>query len=601
MVGTRHSWKLTTAFVLALALRGTANAELLYQENFEGDDSGYDIGDESYFPPTPSEGGVDTSWSPGVWGLNTIADQIGLVQNAPARRAAILWDHTAFSDDFAREPRDVDLVNRLGDWHYRSRARADKRIGFWGGYLEESVDLVRESLVGAGYTDGNIVELLAPEDIDPDNPELDLVIHSSALVSTEFSGLKVPVISFSASDHDDSGIAGIGQATTFDDAISLQVPTEFRDHPALGAAGADGTIEWTVQGPTTLQGIGKTHNGGKAIALVEDPTTESLVPAIFVIEEGAPLLGAFNPDPEGDQYIVASALNKHGDMLERILELDPIDVSGQTDLKMTVALAATAADFENSDYLIIEADPDGPGPQGFATIAEFYGVDETHDPTNDSGCLKGLSNGFEPGAVGDICLPADEFGNYTFDLPEGSTNLVLSFRLLSTWGNEIVGIDNIRVHTGDLVPTVPGDFNSDGVLDAMDIDDLTTQVATGNNPAGYDLTGDSVVDINDINSWVKDAFNSWIGDANLDGEFNSGDLVTVLSSGTYEADVDAVWSTGDFNGDGRANTSDLVAALSDGGYEVGPRAAVAAVPEPASGLLLLLAGLWLPQVLRRRR
>ena len=101
--------------------------------------------------------------------------------------------------------------------------------------------------------------------------------------------------------------------------------------------------------------------------------------------------------------------------------------------------------------------------------------------------------------------------------------------------------------------------------------------------------------------WVKDLYNSWIGDANLDGEFNSSDLVIVLSSGTYEADVDAVWSTGDFNGDGRTNTSDLVAALADGGYEVGPRAAVAAVPEPATSVLLLVATVWLVGVSRRRR
>ena len=77
----------------------------------------------------------------------------------------------------------------------------------------------------------------------------------------------------------------------------------------------------------------------------------------------------------------------------------------------------------------------------------------------------------------------------------------------------------------------------------------------------------------------------------MDGEFNSGDLVTVLGSGTYEAEVDAVWSTGDFDGDGRANSGDLVAALADGGYELGPQAAVAAVPEPSSGVLLMFAGL----------
>ncbi len=76
------------------------------------------------------------------------------------------------------------------------------------------------------------------------------------------------------------------------------------------------------------------------------------------------------------------------------------------------------------------------------------------------------------------------------------------------------------------------------------------------------------------------------------------DLVTVLSAGTYEADVDAVWSTGDFNGDGCANTTDLVAALSDGGYEIGPRAATAAVPEPSALLLCILGALGM---LHRRR
>ena len=126
------------------------------------------------------------------------------------------------------------------------------------------------------------------------------------------------------------------------------------------------------------------------------------------------------------------------------------------------------------------------------------------------------------------------------------------------------------------------------MLDAADIDDLTGQSASGNNNLTYDLNADNLVDEADVSVWVKDLFKSWIGDADLSGEFNSGDLVVVLSSGTYEADVDSVWSTGDFNGDGRTNSSDLVVALADGGYEQGPRAAVAAVPEPSAGLLLAM-------------
>jgi MYXO-CTERM domain-containing protein len=152
----------------------------------------------------------------------------------------------------------------------------------------------------------------------------------------------------------------------------------------------------------------------------------------------------------------------------------------------------------------------------------------------------------------------------------------------------------------DLLVSLPGDFNGNGVLDIEDIDDLTTQTAGGTNPAGYDLNGDALVNVDDIAVWIKDRANSWVGDANLDGEFNSSDLVTVLASGTYEADVASVWSTGDFNGDGRTNSTDLVAALADGGYEAGPRAAVASVPEPASGWLATIA-LVLVAAVRRRR
>ncbi len=144
----------------------------------------------------------------------------------------------------------------------------------------------------------------------------------------------------------------------------------------------------------------------------------------------------------------------------------------------------------------------------------------------------------------------------------------------------------------------PGDFNGDRQLDAADIDDLTQQSSSGLNPAAYDLNGDQLVNDRDVNDWVKSLYGSWIGDANLDHEFNSSDLVFVLSAGTYEANVAAVWSSGDFNGDGLANSSDLVAALSDGGYELGPPAATVAVPEPASGMLLLLGGL---AVIPRRR
>ena len=84
--------------------------------------------------------------------------------------------------------------------------------------------------------------------------------------------------------------------------------------------------------------------------------------------------------------------------------------------------------------------------------------------------------------------------------------------------------------------------------------------------------------------------NTFPGDSNLDGEFNSTDLVEVFNASEYEDNLplNSTWSDGDWNGDGDFDTSDLVFAFNVGGYEQGPRPQVAGVPEPSnSGLLLV--------------
>lgn len=146
--------------------------------------------------------------------------------------------------------------------------------------------------------------------------------------------------------------------------------------------------------------------------------------------------------------------------------------------------------------------------------------------------------------------------------------------------------------------SVPGDFDGDGMLSEADINLLNQNVASGANAVAFDLNGDSLVNAGDIETWIVDLKNTYLGDANLDGEFNSSDFVTVFSAGKFELDENATWGEGDWNGDLRFNSGDFVAAFSGGGFEQGPRAAVSAVPEPSSAVLLVLGGLALS---RRRR
>ena len=62
----------------------------------------------------------------------------------------------------------------------------------------------------------------------------------------------------------------------------------------------------------------------------------------------------------------------------------------------------------------------------------------------------------------------------------------------------------------------------------------------------------------------------------------------------------AGWAVGDWDGDFRFDSSDSVAAFAAGGYELGPRQAVAAVPEPSS-LLVLVMGILSEGINLRRR
>ena len=93
------------------------------------------------------------------------------------------------------------------------------------------------------------------------------------------------------------------------------------------------------------------------------------------------------------------------------------------------------------------------------------------------------------------------------------------------------------------------------------------------------------------------------GDANLDGLFNSSDLVAVFSVGEYEDMIanNSDWADGDWNADHEFDSGDLIAAFQTGAFERDPPMAGFVVPEP-TGLSLFVLGLGgVARHLRRRR
>ena len=136
-----------------------------------------------------------------------------------------------------------------------------------------------------------------------------------------------------------------------------------------------------------------------------------------------------------------------------------------------------------------------------------------------------------------------------------------------------------------------GDFDMDGVLTALDIDRLAHQVRNGGFDSQFDLNGDSTLNADDHRKWVEQAFGTFYGDSNLDGEFNSSDFVAVFTASEYEDSIpsNSTWATGDWNGDGDFDTKDFVLAFQSRGYEQGPKSAFA-VPEPSATALLAVAG-----------
>ncbi|MCA9216499.1 MAG: lamin tail domain-containing protein [Planctomycetales bacterium] len=113
----------------------------------------------------------------------------------------------------------------------------------------------------------------------------------------------------------------------------------------------------------------------------------------------------------------------------------------------------------------------------------------------------------------------------------------------------------------------PADLNNDGVISADDIDYFCSGLR--GNDLQFDFDNDQKVGESDLLHLVQDRIRTSIGDANLDGTFDSSDFVTVFQAAEFEDGVDgnSTWAEGDWNCDGDFTTTDLVFAFQFGKFD----------------------------------
>ncbi len=113
-----------------------------------------------------------------------------------------------------------------------------------------------------------------------------------------------------------------------------------------------------------------------------------------------------------------------------------------------------------------------------------------------------------------------------------------------------------------------------------------------------DYTLDGQISSEDTTFYRHYVLNVQPGDANLDGQFNSADLVQVFQAGEYEDALprNSGWMTGDWDADLEFSSADLVEAFSVGGYEAPGR--IRAVPEPAISGMISMAALCVVLLIR---
>jgi hypothetical protein len=381
------------------------------------------------------------------------------------------------------------------------------------------------------FPDGAYAATSLPSVLDPGfNPDFAITLAGTDEIQNGLGedGYQVRVIDLSVAADSQGADLELGNVINFDG-----TPTNF--DVAAAAAAASATAPSTPGGIIMVATNGTNEENG--VIAFDDFNTSVPTPGSGL--EGDPLTAV-----EGFEYFLSAEF---------------LDNDGQ-DIKLLPIIGNGAGDYLSNQLLADDGLPAGTGNLAF-------GVETTEgwDAATNAAMLVSGEAYFD--GVGYSILDPD--GVFPlFDAREYPGSQFIT-----------IAVENLQ----------PGDFDDDGLLTAEDIDALSVEVRAGTHLPAFDLSQDGFVDDQDRRNWVVELKRTYFGDADLNGEFNSSDLVAVLQIGEYEDDqpLNSTWADGDWNGDGESDSADLVTALADGGYEQGPRPGVRAVPEPSGAELLL--------------
>ena len=328
-----------------------------------------------------------------------------------------------------------------------------------------------------------------------------------------------------------------------DELIGLQIAETLIDHFSPSVGGPSMT-ELTLQYITNFYQHGSQILSGFAPVLSLVPNSEIyrqvLVDGLNLIGETVNVFDSISPGESWEDF--KTSWREMGDMMASAHVITPYQVVFD---HPTDALPSRIYVYDSND----------PGNDSlYLTIETVNGQVKFQYPGKDYATDQGWMLGVIPARLlaGDVDLLID--GDV---VPFGLSDVGDAYKLLD------------HVLAGSRFLSVPssavGGVNLGNAASAADIDALFAAVETRDSSERFDLNKDGQVTEEDVTYLVKEVLKTNFGDANLDGFFNSADLIQVFQAGEYEDIVrgNSRWSSGDWNGDGEFDSSDLVLAVQD--------------------------------------